>query len=470
MTTFHEIPINDIVIGERFRKDYGKIQEFADSIKSRGFLLEPIVVDHGNNLLAGGRRLAACKLLGWTDIPCNFIEEVDELTAREIELEENILRLELSWQEKAKLTLEIDRLYKIKYGQARSGCPLGFSPLTGQNTIVDPQLRQGGWSTTQHTADLRGVSRETVRTDIHLAHALQALPELENEDSYVNARRKVNRLIEDIERELVLRQRNSQVQLLTSSVLQGDATSLILSLETDSVDCIITDPPYGDDNLPFGQPHRTEKEFDDSPESTLATLRSLCPELRRVLKPSGHLYAFFGPKLWQQSIDIWRNAGFDVRTVICIWHKTGGATGTVNWDKDFAPVWEPFLFAHNGERRLAHKRDNLFAYPPDRGPERVHANQKPVALIRELIELSTDPNDLILDPFGGSGATALAAQECDRRFITFELSERFAGIIKERLTNATTGKDVITQPLVAETGSAQNLDDDEGEIFTPSDS
>ena len=49
-----------------------KFRKFADSIKSRGFLLEPIVVDHGNNLLAGGRRLAACKLLGWTEHSLQF--------------------------------------------------------------------------------------------------------------------------------------------------------------------------------------------------------------------------------------------------------------------------------------------------------------------------------------------------------------------------------------------------------------
>ena len=460
---YKEIPISDIIVGDRFRKDYGDLQRFADAIKARGYLLQPIIVDKDLNLLGGGRRFAAISLLKWPLAPCRIVDgDMDDLTRREIELEENVLRKDLDFVERSRLMSEIDRLYKLKYGQARSGRPTGYSPITGQHTIDDPIVRQEGWSSTARTAELCGVSYATVSRDLQLAAAIEVMPSLADEDNKTNAFRKVNRLIEDIERELLLRRRQATVKLLDSNVIQGDATSLILSLENDSIDCIITDPPYGDDNLPFGQPHRTEKEFDDSPESTLALLRSIAPQLRRVLKSSGHLYAFFGPKLWQQSIDIWKGAGFDVRSVVCIWHKTGGATGTVNWDHDFAPVWEPFLFAHNGERRLLRKRDNLFSFAPDRGGERYHANQKPIALIKELIELSTDKTELVFDPFGGSGSTAVAAKESGRRFLTYELSERMCQVIRERLTN-TGGDDATTREANAvnptDTGS-EILDED----------
>jgi DNA modification methylase len=452
---FKEIPLADITVGERFRKDLGKIDDFAAAIKSRGYLLQPLIVDKDLNLLGGGRRYAATKSLGWQTVPVRIVDgDMDDLTRREIELEENVLRLELAWQERSKLTLEIDRLYKLKYGQARVGRPTGTVLIggigkghlgaKGTNTIDDSITRQDGWSSTANTAELRGVSRSTVQRDLELAYAMEVMPSLADEDNQTNALRKKARLIEDIERELLLRQRKNSIRRLDSCVLQGDATQLILSLETHSVDCVITDPPYGDDVLPFGQPHRTEKEFDDSPESTLALLRSIGPELRRVLKPSGHLYAFFGPKLWQQSIDIWRNSGFDVRKIIGIWHKTGGATGTVNWDFDFAPDWEPFLLAHNGERRLANKHSATFAHNPDLGMSRFHANQKPIGLIREFLELSSDRDDLVLDPFGGSGSVALACQQLNRRFITFELSERMCQIIRQRLTDNIGGDNAIT--------------------------
>jgi DNA modification methylase len=186
-----------------------------------------------------------------------------------------------------------------------------------------------------------------------------------------------------------------------------------------------------------------------------------------VLKPSGHLYAFFGPKLWQQTIDLWKNGGFDVRGIICVWVKTGGSTGTVNWDFDFAPSWEPFIFAHNGERRLSRKRDSVFSYPPDRGSDRFHANQKPNDLIEELIELSSDEGELVFDPFGGSGATAIAAARKNRRYLTFEQSDVYFNIIKERLINLNVGSPNANDqslPDDNETPDPSDMEEDTSEI------
>jgi len=428
---FRRIPLAEIIVDERFRKDLGDIDKLAENLKLRG-TFHPLVVSSNYRLLAGGRRYAAAQKLGWEEIDCHIIDEVDGITEREIELEENIYREDLSWQEEAKLTEAIHNLYVEKYGP-----PVAGRLVTETNTPEDR-----GWSL-RDTARMRGYadtvsgkSTKDIRRHLTMAAVLKVMPSLENEKSLDNALRKARRLEEDIVRELYLRRRNSEAQKLGDNIICGDSTSLILNVESASIDCIITDPPYGDDNLPFGQPHRTEKEFDDSPTAALALLRSIGPELRRVLKPNGHLYAFFGPKLYQQSIDLWKLAGFDVRGVICIWHKIGGDTGTVNWDKDYAPTWEPFLLAHNGERRLAKKRENVFDYKPDSGDARFHPNQKPIALIEELIAQSTDPNDLILDPFGGSGSVAVAATKTHRRFLTFELNERFVSVIKQRVIEA----------------------------------
>jgi adenine-specific DNA-methyltransferase len=440
---FKRIPLSEITVDERFRQDLGDIAELAKNLAKRG-TFHPLVVASNGRLLAGGRRFAAAQSLGWTEIDCHVIDEVDSITEREIELEENVYRQDLTWQEKARLTAKIHTLYTEKFGPAQSGRPAGSVDGAAPAT---PETK--GWSV-RDTASFTSEDKMTVHRNLELAAVLEVLPSLENEKSLDNALRKKRRLEEDIVRELYLRKRNAEAKQLESNVIQGDATSLILSLDTASVDCIITDPPYGDDNLPFGQPHRTEKEFDDSPEAALALLRSIGPELRRVLKPDGHLYAFFGPKLYQQSIDLWKASGFEVRQVVCIWHKIGGDTGTVNWDKDYAPTWEPFLFAHNGERRLAHKRENVFDYKPDSGDQRFHPNQKPVPLICELIAQSTDPGDLILDPFGGSGSVAVAATKTHRRFLTFELNERFVSVIKQRVIEAAEKEPIDEAKIQAE--------------------
>lgn len=83
------IRIKDIVVGERVRKDLGSLQELADSIRDRG-LLQPIVVDSDNNLVAGFRRVEAAKwFLGWTDIEC-YVVDPDELLLAE--RDENTVR------------------------------------------------------------------------------------------------------------------------------------------------------------------------------------------------------------------------------------------------------------------------------------------------------------------------------------------------------------------------------------------
>lgn len=422
---YHNIDVASITVEERFREDYGDIQSLADSIKQEG-LLHPVVIDESHRLLAGGRRLQAVKLLGWEKVHCHYIYELDDVARRRIELAENIHRKEITWQEKAKLTQEIQRMAQIDLGLTEE-----------QVQQIDPQDRyaQATFST-RALAEIRGVSAMTIVRDLRLANALEIMPSLENETSQTNALRKIDRMMEDIERALELRAKRREVDAMQDYIKEGDATSLVLSLETNSVDCIITDPPYGTGNLDGNiYKYREGKDYDDSPEATLALLRSIGPELRRVLKPNGHLWAFFGPPLWQQTLDLWRKSGFEITNIIAVWYKSGGATGTVNWDYDLAPDWEPFILAHNRERKLASKHGATFVFPPDLGSNRLHPNQKPVALLRELITLSTQPGDTIFDPFAGSGSTAVAAKELGRKFIVFDNDHRNIQIIKERIVN-----------------------------------
>ena len=63
----------------------------------------------------------------------------------------------------------------------------------------------------------------------------------------------------------------------------------------------------------------------------------------------------------------------------------------------------------------------------------LHPNEKNTKLLKFLIELTTNPSEIVLDCFGGSGSTAVAARECGRRFMTIEQDEHYFNVIKERL-------------------------------------
>ena len=93
-TTQNTILLKDIDFGNRYRTEYEGIEDLAQSIKTQG-LLSPLVVNEEYKLLAGGRRYHALELLGIENVPVTILEATEEITAREIELIENIMRADM---------------------------------------------------------------------------------------------------------------------------------------------------------------------------------------------------------------------------------------------------------------------------------------------------------------------------------------------------------------------------------------
>ena len=108
-----QVELSKIEVGTRFREELGDIESLAQSLESEG-LINPITIDKDNNLLAGGRRLAAATMLEWPKITCNVMEIESEGDLRIIELIENVQRKELSWSEQANLVSRINTLMKSK--------------------------------------------------------------------------------------------------------------------------------------------------------------------------------------------------------------------------------------------------------------------------------------------------------------------------------------------------------------------
>src|SRR5574343_2045263 len=102
----HTIPVNSIKETNRVRADLGDIDALADSIAQYG-LIQPLLVsvscDYADiELVAGGRRLAAIKQLGWDNVDVVIRETLTDVEIAEMELEENIRRKDLSWQERVR--------------------------------------------------------------------------------------------------------------------------------------------------------------------------------------------------------------------------------------------------------------------------------------------------------------------------------------------------------------------------------
>jgi len=104
-----KIPITDIIVKKRIRKDMGDIEALAESFKCYG-QITPIIINKKNVLIAGGRRLAAAKLLGWQSINAVITDHYGELEQLELELEENKYRKDFNDAEAAEAAIKIHRL------------------------------------------------------------------------------------------------------------------------------------------------------------------------------------------------------------------------------------------------------------------------------------------------------------------------------------------------------------------------
>ena len=104
-----KIPIKDVIVKKRVRKDMGSLDTLASSLQRYGQIC-PIVISKKNVLIAGGRRLEAAKLLGWESINAVVYEGSGELEQLELEVEENVQRRDFSTEEIEAAVKKIHRL------------------------------------------------------------------------------------------------------------------------------------------------------------------------------------------------------------------------------------------------------------------------------------------------------------------------------------------------------------------------
>lgn len=149
------------------------------------------------------------------------------------------------------------------------------------------------------------------------------------------------------------------------------------------------------------------------------------------LKIGGGLLCFSRWDVQQVFIDALKIAGFDVKSVL-IWDREHHGMGDLKGN--FSPQYDTIIFAVKGRYLLPGKRpSDVIRCKRLSGSELVHPNEKPLELMKKLVEYTTKPNDVVLDPFLGSGATIIAAKTLNRNYIGIELDEKYWKIANQRV-------------------------------------
>ncbi|MEI6553981.1 MAG: site-specific DNA-methyltransferase [Paludibacter sp.] len=217
-------------------------------------------------------------------------------------------------------------------------------------------------------------------------------------------------------------------------------------LPDECVDLIFTDPPYYQyraQNVEGLKNHKdvvTEFEFDGfkSEEEYLQFMEEVLAECFRVAKPGTAGYLWCGDDFVSYLNRIVERVGFQFRKVIH-WHKTNPFPA-IYTRKMYSNSMEMLVHFSKGipktwNHKPVNKMHNFIETPLCMGKERsVHKTQKPLKVCLPFIEISSNPGDVVLDPFMGSGSTAVAARMLKRNFIGYEINEEFCRIARERIS------------------------------------
>lgn len=200
-----------------------------------------------------------------------------------------------------------------------------------------------------------------------------------------------------------------------------------------SVSMVLTDIPYGECSgfVLGGKNHSGLRQINkDNADYVAFSISDMANELMRVC--SGSIYVFCGPNQFSEILNTFRNGGMTCRT--CIWEKTNPSP--MNGQHLWLSSVECCVFGRFPKATFNEFcKSSVWRYPC--GQSNDHPTQKPVDLFRYIVRASSNLGDVILDPFMGSGTTAVAAIQEGRKFMGFEINKDYYDLANKRLRKLT---------------------------------
>lgn len=414
---------------QRQEHDINAHQELVESISKLGLLHPPVLRLEGESysLVAGERRLRAMGdiiALGGRIkhsgveafdgmVPYTFLGDLSPLEIEEAELDENIKRVDLTWQERASATARLEVL-RNKQAEAR-----------GEKA-----------SRVELVAEIRGKANANdqtkVRMDILLAGHLDK-PEVAKAK---NAREAFKALknVERADRNVALAK--SVGKTLTGNshtLLNEDSIAWMFNQPNEVYDVILTDPPYGmgaDDFNDSGGLAAGAHGYADDYETFMRAATAIAFDGFRITKPEAHLYCFCDIDKFSQLRALVLEAGWSPFRTPIIWSKPNGQRAP--WpDQGPQRKYEVLLFATKGKKKVNVLKGDVLTYPTEENLG--HSAQKPVGLYLDLLSRSVNPGDKVLDPFAGTGPIIPAAHGLKCLATAVERDAGSYGIMVNRL-------------------------------------
>jgi ParB/RepB/Spo0J family partition protein len=430
-----------------------EVEDLLASIKRHG-VIQPIVVSAAgppHELKAGERRLTACLALGLPDIPVRFYEDLDPIEAQLIELEENLKRKDLSWQDNALAVLRIHGLYCARsdgWTQGRTADMIGLgSGYISECLRVGRELAAGNpkiaGAPSIHAAynmlsrvDARGAA--DAMSDILEAGADlfdkpgAGAPGQAEGPSAAPAAESGGPAPEPGmssppgESPATSPRAGSPPQggarpgaLPSESILEQDFVEWARTYTGPRFNFIHCDFPYGDQVFAGPQSGRDKwTTYDDGEEVYWRLIEALCHNLDRLMTPSAHLMFWLTSDVRKQAETLRR---FQELAPGLIWHKrplvwVKSDNAGVLADPKRGPrnIIETALFASREDRLVVKATSNAYSSPTNKDH---HPSTKPVPMLKYFFGMFVDEGTRLLDPTCGSGAALRAAEDLGAQMV-----------------------------------------------------
>lgn len=382
------------------RREHGDLRSLAESIKREG-LLQPLVINQNNELICGRRRFEALILLGWKDVPEHLfypIKTISRPDKLKKSIDENIQRKDLLLSEKAAIAKQLwpqvekeaekrmkiaGKLFKTK------DVTYGKFPQGATRDIVASQLNLSG-RTLEKVMAIAEVGDKKLIKEMDKGKVNAIHKKLKRKEAEEEARKELSKLPNIGDR---------------YEFIPKDITKIKNEVENDSIDWIITDPPY--------------------PKEYLSLYNSLSQFAATKLKPGGSLICMSGQSYLPEVI---KRLGEHLSYHWCCAYLTPGPATQI-FHRKAKSNWKPLLWFVKSSYEGESKQDVFKSDKPSKEHDEWGQSESGMT---NIIKHFTMLNDLICDPFSGAGTTGLVALQLGRRFIGIDIDKNKIAIAKKR--------------------------------------
>lgn len=403
--------INDIQIGNRFRKDLGNIEDLARSIERFG-LFHPVVINENNELICGARRVKAYEFLARDDIPTTRINLRDIVQGEKHENEDRqpFTPIEAAEIRKAAEPYEREEAEKrLHLSEGRGSKRSGNIPEVKEQSRDKAALPTGySYKTLDKVDEIVEIAQDNPENE----KIQQAVQEM-NETGKVETALKLVKKEEA--RQKLLEEAKNGIKIPNNAIIENrDFFEYSETISDNSIDLIFVDPPY-------------------DKETALHVYKRLALEARRILKINGSLITYIGQYALPDILNDILDSGLKYWWILCVKHS---GTHAQMFTRKVFVHWKPLLWFVKGDepmKALDSVADYVLSDPPDK---KEHEWEQDTKEAIHFIQKLTVEGQIVLDPFMGSGTTAVAALQLGRKFIGTEIDSDAFQIARKKISNA----------------------------------